>query len=269
MRFRLIPVLAACAIAAAIYPLTASAQPRMLIGFQDDPSLRWRDDRLQVFDMAQSANAGIVRTTVYWSRIAETRPTNAINPFDPELPLRRPRRVRPQRRAARDGGHADDLGHATLGERRQGAELRTDEDEPTSRTSRERSRPATRAVTRATRSCATSRSGTSRISASSCRRSTPRTASRSHPRSTRSCTAPPTPGSRSATRARSSGSARPPRAAATTSSASRGRRRRSHPASSRSSSRSSGRRSSSTPGRTIRTRRRPTRSRHRWSGGRT
>jgi hypothetical protein len=82
MRFRLIPVTVACALAAAIFPFVASAQPRMLIGFQDDPSLRWRDDRLQVFDLAQRANAGIVRTTVYWSRIAETRPANAANPFD-------------------------------------------------------------------------------------------------------------------------------------------------------------------------------------------
>jgi hypothetical protein len=83
MRLRLIPVTVACALAAMIFPLIASAAPRMLIGFQDDPSLRWRDDRLDAFTLAQKANAGIVRTTVYWSRIAETRPANATNPFDP------------------------------------------------------------------------------------------------------------------------------------------------------------------------------------------
>jgi hypothetical protein len=83
MRLRLIPVTLACALAGLVYPLLASAQPRMLIGFQDDPSLRWREDRLNVFDVAQKANAGIVRTTVYWSRIAEDRPANASNPFDP------------------------------------------------------------------------------------------------------------------------------------------------------------------------------------------
>ncbi len=83
MRFRPILVTAACALAAAVLPVTASAAPRMLIGFQDDPSLRWRDDRLAVFDLAQQANAGIVRTTVYWSRIAEERPSNASDPFDP------------------------------------------------------------------------------------------------------------------------------------------------------------------------------------------
>jgi hypothetical protein len=82
MRFRLILVTVACALAALVFPLLASAKPRMLIGFQDDPSLRWRDDRLNVFDLAEEAHAGIVRTTVYWSRIAETRPASAINPFD-------------------------------------------------------------------------------------------------------------------------------------------------------------------------------------------
>ncbi len=83
MRIRLIRLTVVCALAAVAFPLAASAYPRMLIGFQDDPSLRWRDDRQAVFDAAQQANAGIVRTTVYWSRIAESKPANAINPFDP------------------------------------------------------------------------------------------------------------------------------------------------------------------------------------------
>ena len=82
MRLRLFLVAAACT-TAVLFPVSASAQPRMMIGFQDDPSLRWRDDRLAVFDLAQQANAGIVRTTVYWSRIAQTRPANGANPFDP------------------------------------------------------------------------------------------------------------------------------------------------------------------------------------------
>jgi hypothetical protein len=84
MRFRLFLLISACALGAILYmPLSASAEPRMLVGFQDDPSLRWRDDRTNVFDVAEAAHAGIVRTTVYWSRIAERRPANAANPFDP------------------------------------------------------------------------------------------------------------------------------------------------------------------------------------------
>jgi hypothetical protein len=82
MRLRLFLLAAAC-VTAVLFPVSASAQPRMLIGFQDDPSLRWRDDRLNVFDLAEQAHAGIVRTTVYWSRIAQTKPANGANPFDP------------------------------------------------------------------------------------------------------------------------------------------------------------------------------------------
>ena len=43
-RLRLVLALSACALAA-IAAMSAHAAPRMLIGFQDDPSLRWRDDR--------------------------------------------------------------------------------------------------------------------------------------------------------------------------------------------------------------------------------
>jgi hypothetical protein len=70
-------------IATLVGPAVARADQRMLIGFQDDPSFRWREDRAAVLDLAQSANAGIIRTNVYWSRIAPTRPAQPSNPFDP------------------------------------------------------------------------------------------------------------------------------------------------------------------------------------------
>jgi hypothetical protein len=66
-----------------LLPSTAGGAVKMLVGFQDDPSFRWRDDRAAVLDLAQSANAQIVRTTVYWSRIAPTKPANARDPNDP------------------------------------------------------------------------------------------------------------------------------------------------------------------------------------------
>jgi len=83
MRLR-IPLISLLALllAAAVAPSVALAKPRMLIGVQDDPSLRWRPDRKAAFNLAQRAHTGIVRTTVYWSRIAETRPRNATNSFD-------------------------------------------------------------------------------------------------------------------------------------------------------------------------------------------
>jgi hypothetical protein len=73
----------ACLLMAAVAPSAAYASRHMYMGFQDDPSLRWREDRAAVFDQAAQANAGVIRTTVYWSRIAPQRPALAADPFDP------------------------------------------------------------------------------------------------------------------------------------------------------------------------------------------
>jgi len=75
--------LVVCALVAGVVAGPASAAERMFVGFQDDPSFRWREDRASVLDQAAQAGASIVRTTVYWSRIAPSRPANAANPFDP------------------------------------------------------------------------------------------------------------------------------------------------------------------------------------------
>jgi hypothetical protein len=72
---------------AVLTPATASAAPRMWVGFQDDPSFRWVDDRSEVLDRAAEANATVIRTTVYWSKAAPTRPASAANPFDPAYAL--------------------------------------------------------------------------------------------------------------------------------------------------------------------------------------
>jgi hypothetical protein len=76
---RLVVVVALLSLAA---PISALAADRMWVGFQDDPSFRWRQDRAAVLDQAVTTNAAVVRTTVYWSRIAPRRPVNAANPFD-------------------------------------------------------------------------------------------------------------------------------------------------------------------------------------------
>jgi hypothetical protein len=80
---RLKPLVLACTLLSLLIPSSGVAAVRMLVGFQDDPSFRWREDRVSVLDLAQAANAQIVRSTVYWSRIAPTRPANARNPADP------------------------------------------------------------------------------------------------------------------------------------------------------------------------------------------
>jgi hypothetical protein len=75
--------LAALLFLAFVLPGSALAAPRMWMGFQDDPSLRWREDRAHMLDRARDHNASILRTTVYWSRVAPTRPADPANPFDP------------------------------------------------------------------------------------------------------------------------------------------------------------------------------------------
>ena len=76
-------LLLACSLLACAAASSASAAERMWFGFQDDPTLRWRDDRAAMFDRTQQYDASIVRTTVYWSRTAPSKPTSATNSFDP------------------------------------------------------------------------------------------------------------------------------------------------------------------------------------------
>jgi hypothetical protein len=54
----------------------------MWLGFQDDPRFRWTADREDNLDSAQEAGATVIRTTVYWYRVAPTRPARAADPFD-------------------------------------------------------------------------------------------------------------------------------------------------------------------------------------------
>ncbi len=76
-------ILGCLLVLAAAVPTASLAAARMPVGFQDDPSFRWRDDRALNFDNAAQTGASIIRTTAYWSRIAPTRPANATDPFDP------------------------------------------------------------------------------------------------------------------------------------------------------------------------------------------
>ena len=76
-------ILGCLLVLAAVAPATALSAPRMPVGFQDDPSFRWRDDRITNFNNAASTSATIIRSTAYWSRIAPARPANATDPNDP------------------------------------------------------------------------------------------------------------------------------------------------------------------------------------------
>ena len=74
-------------VTAAVFAGTASAAPKMPIGFYDDISFRWSTDRLQNLDQAVNAGASIIHTTASWPVIAPTKPANAANGDDPAYHL--------------------------------------------------------------------------------------------------------------------------------------------------------------------------------------
>jgi Cellulase (glycosyl hydrolase family 5) len=76
-------ILGCLLVVAAVIPAAAVASHGMPVGFQDDPSFRWRDDRAANLGAAADTGASIIRSTAYWSRVAPARPGNATNPFDP------------------------------------------------------------------------------------------------------------------------------------------------------------------------------------------
>jgi hypothetical protein len=68
--------------------LPEDAMPgRLLVGFQDDATLRWAPDRAEMLDQARVAGAALIRTTVAWYQAAPQRPRQATDPFDPAYRL--------------------------------------------------------------------------------------------------------------------------------------------------------------------------------------
>jgi hypothetical protein len=82
-RFALLALTAFLMIGAA----TASAQPRMPIGFFDDPTFRWSADRIVNLQRASADGASIVHTTASWAALAPTRPADASSGDDPAYKL--------------------------------------------------------------------------------------------------------------------------------------------------------------------------------------
>jgi Cellulase (glycosyl hydrolase family 5) len=60
---------------------------RMWIGFHDDPSFRWVDDRASRIELASEQGASMMRLLVQWNVAAPRRPSNPANPFDPAYNL--------------------------------------------------------------------------------------------------------------------------------------------------------------------------------------
>jgi hypothetical protein len=68
--------------AAIVAPASFAAQ-RMWVGFHDDPSFRWSNQRQALVAGSAENNATIMRLLVQWNLVAKTRPTTATDPFDP------------------------------------------------------------------------------------------------------------------------------------------------------------------------------------------
>jgi Cellulase (glycosyl hydrolase family 5) len=60
---------------------------RLLIGFQDEPTLRWGAGRMAMLGRARRAGAAVIRTTVTWAHAAPRRPQDPAAPFDPAYRL--------------------------------------------------------------------------------------------------------------------------------------------------------------------------------------
>jgi hypothetical protein len=78
--------LAVVFLAGAVVP-TASGAERMWVGFHDDPSFRWVDDRAGRIQLSAEQGASVMRLLVQWNVVAARKPTVASDPFDPAYNL--------------------------------------------------------------------------------------------------------------------------------------------------------------------------------------
>jgi hypothetical protein len=82
MRRAALFVLALCALSATLVPSATGAE-RMWVGFHDDPSFRWVNDRVARIERSARDGSTIIRLLVQWNLTAPQRPANASDPFDP------------------------------------------------------------------------------------------------------------------------------------------------------------------------------------------
>jgi hypothetical protein len=59
----------------------------MWVGFADDPSFRWVDDRASRIQLSAQESSTIMRLLVQWNVVAAQRPAKASDPFDPAYNL--------------------------------------------------------------------------------------------------------------------------------------------------------------------------------------
>jgi Cellulase (glycosyl hydrolase family 5) len=84
---RLVRLTLVASLAALLTAPLAGAASRMWVGFHDDPSFRWEQDRTAMIDRAVAANATMFRAVVTWADVAKTKPSNPSDPFDSDYRL--------------------------------------------------------------------------------------------------------------------------------------------------------------------------------------
>ena len=75
-------VFALCVLTALTAPAAMAAE-RMWVGFHDDPSFRWVNNRATRIKSSAEAGSTIMRLLVQWNLAAPRRPADASDPFDP------------------------------------------------------------------------------------------------------------------------------------------------------------------------------------------
>jgi polysaccharide biosynthesis protein PslG len=70
------------ALAALATPAAYSAN-RMWVGFHDDPSFRWVNDRSERIQASARVGASVMRLLVHWNQVAPKRPDRPASPLDP------------------------------------------------------------------------------------------------------------------------------------------------------------------------------------------
>jgi hypothetical protein len=83
LRFALLIVIVLLAVPAA----AVKAQPRMPVGFFDDPSFRWSLAWATNLKRASSVHGSVIHVLADWSQIATEKPQNALNGDDPAYKL--------------------------------------------------------------------------------------------------------------------------------------------------------------------------------------
>ncbi len=68
---------------AALAAPAAFAADRMWIGFHDDPSFRWANDRSERIQASARVGANVMRLLVHWNQVAPDRPARPTDPLDP------------------------------------------------------------------------------------------------------------------------------------------------------------------------------------------